>query len=93
MPSREPFTPEQRRLQARHAAYVMHSRNDNRATTAKARAKFNERFETEVDPNGTLPEAERKRRAESARKAYFAKLSLKASRARTLRAQGRKQGQ
>jgi len=34
------------------------------------------RFEREVDPDGVLPEVERLRRAEHARKAYMQKLAL-----------------
>jgi hypothetical protein len=37
------------------------------------------RFEREVDPDGTLDPAERARRAENARKAYFASLALKSA--------------
>lgn len=43
------------------------------------------RFEREVDPAGNLPEEERRRRAEQARKAYFvnlARLSANARRAK-----------
>jgi len=60
----------------------MHSRHDARATTAAARAAALARFEREVDPTGSLAPAERSRRAEFARKAYFARLALKSARAR-----------
>jgi hypothetical protein len=40
------------------------------------------RFERQVDPDGTLPEAERLRRAEAARKAYFTGLAFKSAKAR-----------
>jgi hypothetical protein len=69
-------------LRGRIGAYIMHSRSDPRETTAAARAAFLARFEHEVDPDGTLPAAERCRRAEAARKAYFARLALKSARAR-----------
>jgi len=42
---------------------------------------FMARFEREVDPDGTLAE-ERARRAEAARKAYFAQLAHKSAKAR-----------
>ncbi len=44
-----------------------------------------DRFEREVDPDGVLPAQERAKRAESARKAYFAKLALRSSQARAAR--------
>lgn len=43
------------------------------------------KFEREVDPDGILTPAERTRRAESARKAYFARLALKSATARRRR--------
>ena len=61
----------------------MHSKNDSRDTTAAARAKAFERFIDQVDPDRTLPEGERLRRAEHARSAYMAKLAYKSSRARS----------
>jgi hypothetical protein len=76
------MTPEQRRLRGRMAAAIGHSRHDPRVTTAKARQAFMARFEHEVDPDGRLPERERARRAEQARKAYFYRLALASSRAR-----------
>lgn len=50
------------------------------------------RFEREVDPNGVLPVDERRRRAESARRAYLAALSLKAVKARQAKAKARRGG-
>jgi hypothetical protein len=43
------------------------------------------RFLDEVDPDRILPEAERKRRADHARKAYFTRLALKSAAARKAR--------
>ena len=64
------------------AAYRLHATHDPRETTRPARAAFMARFEREVDPDGRLPEAERRRRAEAAKKAYFSGLALKSSKAR-----------
>ena len=50
--------------------------------TRAGRVAFLDRFEREVDPNGTLSPDERKRRADHAKKAYFAGLALKSARAR-----------
>lgn len=69
-------------LRGRIGAYVMHSRNDSRATSAKAREAFMRRFELEVDPEGVLPAAERARRADAAQKAYFTRLALRSAQAR-----------
>ena len=76
------FDPEEMALRGRIGAHVSKSRHDARILTAQARAAFLHRFEREVDPDGTLPEEERQRRAEHARKAYFARLALASARAR-----------
>lgn len=47
-----------------------------------------EKFEKQVDPDSTLMPAERAKRAESLRKAYYADLALKSARARRLRKEG-----
>ncbi len=75
--------PERAALLGRIGAYRLHATHDPRETTARARAAFLSRFEREVDPNGTLPEHERRRRAEYARKAHFARLALASARARS----------
>lgn len=43
------------------------------------------KFEKEVDPDGSLPPAERAKRAEHARKAYFKRLALKSAQTRRRR--------
>lgn len=43
------------------------------------------RFEKQVDPDGTLPEQERRRRAEAAKKAYSNALALNSAKARRKR--------
>lgn len=60
----------------------MHAQHDSKETSAPGRAAFLSRFEAEVDPEGKLPAEERKRRAEHARRAYFAKLALASAKAR-----------
>jgi hypothetical protein len=70
-------------LRARLAAHSLHARvADPSAHTAPARKAFLDRFEREVDPEGVLPAADRARRAEHARKAYFTGLALKSAKAR-----------
>jgi len=52
----------------------------------RARAAFLARFDREVDPDGTLDPAERARRAEHAKRAYFLRLSLRSAQVRRARA-------
>lgn len=80
MPSR---SPQERALAARIASHASWAQTkDASARTAPARTAALARFEREVDPDGTLPPAERARRAEHARKAYFLRLALKSAQAR-----------
>jgi hypothetical protein len=80
------LTPTQRTLRARLAAHALHAGGGT--NTGPARAAFLSRFEREVDPDGTLDPAERARRSEHARKAYFARLALRSAQARTKAAVG-----
>ena len=75
-------TPAQRTMQARAAAHAKWAKHDPVKGTAAARKAFLKKFIDQVDPDRVLPEKERMRRAESARKAYFARLSLNSSLAR-----------
>ena len=50
--------------------------DDRTAATSAARAKFNDRFLAEADPDNTLPVAERVIRADHLRSAYFKRLAL-----------------
>ncbi|MDQ3570452.1 MAG: hypothetical protein M3450_01445 [Actinomycetota bacterium] len=81
------LTPSERSLRSRIAAYKLHATHDPHETTKPARNAFLARFEREVDPDGRLPEAERRRRAEAGKKAYFSRLALKSARARRSRRQ------
>ena len=79
----ERLTPSERKLRAQLAAHESWARTDDpSARTAPARRAFLDRFERAVDPEGKLPPQVRARRAESARKAYFARLALKSAQAR-----------
>ncbi len=79
---RESLTPSERVMRARMAAYTLHARRDPRETTRPARRAFDERFLDEVDPNRRLPERERLRRADAARRAYFTRLAYLSARKR-----------
>lgn len=70
-------------MRARLAAHSSWANTaDPAARTAPARKAALDRFEREVDPDGTLPPADRARRAEHARKAYFTRLALASAKAR-----------
>ena len=77
------LTPEERILRARIAAHKSWANTaDPMARTAPARKASMERFEREVDPDGVLDPADRARRAEHARKAYFTSLAFKSAQSR-----------
>lgn len=79
------MTPEQRQLRARMAAHVLHSRVDSTVHTQPARRAFLARFEDQVDPDRSLPPAERTRRAEHAKRAHMQALAMKSAKARSRR--------
>jgi hypothetical protein len=81
--SAQPLTPEQRSLRARIAAHTLHSRIDSTAHTEPERKAFLDRFEYQVDPDRLLSDSERRRRAESAKKAYFTTLAYRSAKARS----------
>ena len=54
------LTPAQRTMRARAAAFALHARKDPRETAQAARRAFLTRFERDVDPDGVLPENERR---------------------------------
>lgn len=77
------FTPAQRALRSRLAAYRSWERTtDPAARTAPARRAAMARFERQVDPEGVLSAEERARRGKAAMRAYFTALALRSSRAR-----------
>ena len=84
------LSPTERSLRAKIGAYALHSQYDPRETTRKAREEFLGRFEREVDPDGVLPVAERRRRAEAARHRYFAALAFRSARTRSRRKANKK---
>ena len=82
------LSPSQRSQRARLAAYQLHATHDSREITAAARTAFLARFVEQVDPDRVLPEKERQRRVNCARKAYFTKLALASAKARASRKRG-----
>ena len=80
------LSPSERSLIGALGAHVSWANTDDRAArTAPARKALLDKFEKEVDPDGNLAPAERAKRAESAKKAYFARLALKSAQARRRR--------
>jgi hypothetical protein len=80
------LTPAQRSLRARIAAFEQHAKHDPRETTRAARAASPggiDYWTKKVDPDLALPETERLRRADSAKRAHFARLALLSSQARS----------
>lgn len=75
-------TPSEVSLRNRVGAHVLHATRDSKKLSQPARDAFMARFDSEVDPDGTLDPAERARRAEHAKKAYFTRLALKSAKAR-----------
>jgi hypothetical protein len=79
-------TPAERALRARLAVHTSWANtNDRAARTAPARRAALERFARQVDPNGTLSQAERARRADQAMRAHMARLALRSAQARRRR--------
>lgn len=79
-------TPVERRLRAQAHAHKSWAQTENRsARTLPARLALLEKFERQVDPEGKLLPGERAKRAENARKAFYAELALKSAQARRQR--------
>ncbi|MGY1660764.1 hypothetical protein ACI78Q_06005 [Geodermatophilus sp. SYSU D00705] len=77
----------ERALRARLAARVSWANTaDRSARTAPARAGLMAKFERDVDPDGTLPPAERARCVASAKKAHYTRLALRSAQARRAKA-------
>lgn len=82
-----PLTPNERSMRARIAANERWAKHDSRAHAAKMRAAQDAKWLDRVDPDRELPEAERQRRAEAARRAHFQRLAYRSARARRERAE------
>jgi hypothetical protein len=82
----EPLTAAERALHARLAVHTSWANTSDRAgRTAPARRAALERFERQVDPHGSLSDAERARRAEQVMRAHMARLALRSAQARRRR--------
>jgi hypothetical protein len=82
----EPLTPAERARRARLAVHTSWANTGDRAArTAPTRRAALERFERQVDPDGSLSDAERARRAEQAMRAHMARLALRSAQSRRRR--------
>ena len=79
------LTPAQRSTRARVAAYARAARYDGREVTRAAYSGRMAKLEAQVDPDGTLSDIERQRRAYALMRSQMSALALKASRARSKR--------
>ncbi|WP_445160798.1 hypothetical protein ACTXG5_21960 [Mycobacterium sp. Dal123C01] len=94
----DPLTPKtgltafERKKRSEKAVHTQWAKETNRtARTAAARGNSPSSLryhEKQIDPDGLLLPAERRKRAESARKAYFADLALRSAKARRRKAGG-----
>lgn len=77
------LTPGERVLRSKMAVHKSWANTEDRtARTEAARRASWDRFEKQVDPEGKLDPDERFKRAESARKAFYAEMAFKSHRSR-----------
>lgn len=76
-------TAKERSLRNRAAVYQSWANTEDRtARTAPGHRAFEQRFVNQVDPERKLPEVERAKRVEAARKAYFSTLAYRSAASR-----------
>ena len=79
------YDPDEMARRGRIGAHVLHSRHDSSEIAARAREGLAKKYLNQVDPDRTLPEAERLRRAEHARRAHLARAARLSVLARSTR--------
>lgn len=79
------FDPDEMARRGRLGGLTTHSRHDSREITKNARAAMQDRFVREVDPDLVLPEDERQRRAQIAKRLYFTRIGQMSGKARRAR--------
>ena len=85
------LTPSQRRLRGKIASetrWANTSEDERRRAAHRGQAGLWASYERKVDPDGTLPPAERAKRAANLRRAHMAKVALASSKARAARKGG-----
>jgi hypothetical protein len=73
---------EELRARGRIGGHVLHSKYDSHAIAARARDGLTQKFLDQVDPDRTLPEEERLRRADHARRAHMLRIARLSAQAR-----------
>ena len=81
----DPFSPLERSLRAKAAAYARFGHQDPVEATEKARRTFLSRFEQQADPEAVLDPTERQRRAQALLTAHMHTLAAKSAKARRAR--------
>lgn len=85
----EKLTPAMRKLRAQIAAHTSWAKTEDwSARTAPARQAALDRFEKQVDPDGTMDPVMRAKRADSLRTAYFKGLALRSAEVRRANRRG-----
>ena len=79
------LSPAERRMNARAAAFAAHAKHGSKAMTRKARTAFWTRFLNQVDPDRTLPEDERNKRAQQAMRSHMTRMAYRSARSRRRR--------
>lgn len=77
-----PSVSQARRRAGKIGGLVTRSRHNPADYTLSARTAFRESFVQAVDPDGTLPEAEREARADALRRAHYARLAARSAQVR-----------
>ncbi len=89
MPQNTGLTPSERALRASLASHASWANTENRtARTQPGRDAMWEKFYDQVDPDRTLTQQERHKRATNARKAHFQRLALASAKARRAKKTG-----
>lgn len=83
------MTAEERRHRARLAALTRWASQDPKPAMHAARAAQRATLERQADPDGSLPEAERHRRADALERAHLSRMALRSAQARRAKAEGR----
>ena len=76
------------RARNRVGGLALAASRDPREYTAAARQTFRDSFQEAVDPDRVLPTGERLRRADAARRLWFARMALKSAKSRQKKTAG-----
>jgi hypothetical protein len=83
------LTASERVLRARQGGYARAAQHDVKELGRKSAQTLTQRLELEVDPHHVLPDGERRRRVEAARRAFYTSIAFRAVIARRKKANRR----